>query len=297
MTRHSAVIDPFGTPAEGSSTACVPWWSFTKTLIAVAALRLVEQEKLDLDRPLAGFPFTLGHLLQHHAGLWDYGSLRSYHEAVGKGEEPWPVDVLLSRVPPSKLLFAPGSGWSYSNVGYLLVRRLIEETCGRDLQDVLLDLVLAPLGLQRARLATTRADMDMTAFTGGHGYDPRWVYHGVVVGPVVEAALALHRLQTSDLLSIVSRAAMLDRHPIGGALPGRPWVTTGYGLGLMMGTMRRNGMPHPLTVLGHSAGGPGSVGAVYHTADGGAPRTVAVFAAGAAEGVVEDDALNLLFPG
>ena len=56
MTSHSAEIDPFGTPAEGSSTACVPWWSFTKTLIAVAALRLVEQKKLDLDRTFPDFP-------------------------------------------------------------------------------------------------------------------------------------------------------------------------------------------------------------------------------------------------
>jgi CubicO group peptidase (beta-lactamase class C family) len=239
----------------------------------------------------------LRHLLQHRAGIGDYGSLRAYHDAVGKGEEPWPVDVLLSRVPPLKLLFAPGSGWSYSNIGYLFVRRLIEETCGSDLREALADLVLAPLGIRHAHVAKTRADMNRTAFAAGHGYSPGWVYHGVVVGPVVEAALALHRLQNGDLLSPVSRAAMLDMHPNGGALPGRPWITTGYGLGLMMGTMRRNGMLNPLAVLGHSAGGPGSVGAVYHTADGGAPRTVAVFAAEATEGVVEDEALYLLTRG
>lgn len=85
---------------------------------------------------------------------------------------------------------------------------------------------------------------------------------------------------------------MLDRHPLGGPLPGRPWVTTGYGLGLMLGTMRRAGMPQPLAVLGHSAGGPGSVGAVYHAPGSG--RTVAAFGAGANGGDVEDEALRLL---
>lgn len=48
-----------------------------------------------------------------------------------------------------------------------------------------------------------------------------------------------------------------------------------YGLGLMTGTMRApDGTP--IEVLGHSAGGPGSVGAVYHAPATG--RTVAVFA-------------------
>ena len=51
-------------------------------------------------------------------------------------------------------------------------------------------------------------------------------------------------------------------------------------------------MDAPLTVLGHSAGGPGSVGAVYHAPATG--RTVAVFTAGTDEGVAEAQAFALL---
>ena len=49
----------------------VPWWSFTKTILAAASLRLVAQGRLELDKPVAGKPYTLRYLLQHRAGLGD----------------------------------------------------------------------------------------------------------------------------------------------------------------------------------------------------------------------------------
>jgi D-alanyl-D-alanine carboxypeptidase len=291
---YIAVVDAKGQPEGDASGALVPWWSFTKTLIAAAALRLAEQGRLSLERPLPGLPCTLRQLLQHRGGLGDYGRLPEYQAAVARGGDPWSDDELFAHVPPTTLLFAPGTGWAYSNVGYLLARREIERAFGAGLKEALGDLVLGPLDLRSSRLAETREDMRSTAFEGGHGYHPGWAFHGVVMGPVVEAALALHRLLNGDLLAPASRAALLDRHPIGGPLPGRPWATTGYGLGLMMGTMRRPGMARPLEVIGHSAGGPGSVGAVYSTPGGGRQRTVAALAAGVDEGVTEDRALRHL---
>ena len=137
-----------------------------------------------------------------------------------------------------------------------------------------------------------------TVFAGGHGYHPGWAFHGFVIGPVAEAALALHRLLDGDLLTPGSRAAMLDCHALGGPLPDRPWRTTGYGLGLMMGTMQHAGMAHPVDVIGHSAGGPGSVGAVYRRV-GRADQvaTAACFVAGTGEGPAEDEVLARLVAG
>jgi hypothetical protein len=162
------------------------------------------------------------------------------------------------------------------------------------LKDVLQALVLAPLGLRGTHLAGTRADMRTTVFEGGWSYHPGWAFHGIVVGPVGEAALALHRILQGNLLTAASRTALLDRYAIGGPVSGRPWLTTGYGLGLMMGTIRRPGMARPLEVIGHSAGGPGSVGAVYRWIGDNRVRTVAVFAAGSDEGIAEDLALKRL---
>jgi phage baseplate assembly protein gpV len=44
--------------------APVPWWSFTKTVLAAAALVLVDAGRLTLDAPLAGRRYTLCQLLQ-----------------------------------------------------------------------------------------------------------------------------------------------------------------------------------------------------------------------------------------
>ncbi len=107
----------------------VPWWSFTKTVIAAAALALVRDARLQLDRPLPNRPFTLRQLLAHRAGVTNYGGLAAYGEAVERGDEPWPISVLLERAHAARLRYPPGQGWAYSNIGYLFVRELIEETC------------------------------------------------------------------------------------------------------------------------------------------------------------------------
>ena len=130
----------------------VPWWSFTKTALATAALILVAQERLRLDEPFDGRPYTLRQLLQHRAGVPDYGGLPSYHVAVQRGEKPWDVGQLLDRVGAERLDFEPGHGWRYSNVGYFFIRRKIEEITGHDIGSALRDFVFDALGLElRAR--------------------------------------------------------------------------------------------------------------------------------------------------
>ena len=55
--------------AERDAGVVLPWWSFTKSVIAAAALTLVRDGKLDLDEPIQSKPFTVRQLLQHHAGV------------------------------------------------------------------------------------------------------------------------------------------------------------------------------------------------------------------------------------
>ncbi len=291
------LVDPDGNLDPSSSPAVVPWWSFTKTLIAACILRLAERGSIALDARLHGKPFTTRQLLQHRAGVRNYGELAEYHEAVERGERPWPVAELLERIPLDDLTFTPATGWAYSNIGYLLLRQEVERLTGASLAEALASIILRPLGLEACRMAETADDMQRTALFPPHVYDPGWVYHGCVIGPVGEAALALHRLLAGPLLAPASRQAMLSCFAIGGGIPGRPWVTTGYGLGLMMGSMQDAHAGCRLEVAGHSAGGPGSTGAVYHavTADG--RRTAAAFASGSDTGIAEGEALRILLSG
>jgi D-alanyl-D-alanine carboxypeptidase len=257
-------------------------------------LRLAERGRLALDEPLTGPPYTPRQLLQHRAGIGDYGQLPDYQAAVARGDAPWTDDQLFARVSPARLAFPPGAGWAYSNVGYLLVRRAIERAYGAGLRRVLGDLVLTPLGLSSSRLAETPDDMRATVSRAGTATIRDGPSTASWRAPSSRRRWLSTRLLHGDLLASTARSALLDRHPIGGPIAGRPWVTTGYGLGLMMGTMRRPGMPRPLHVVGHSAGGPGSVGAVYHLPGSERRRTAACFTAGQDEGVPEDEVLRQL---
>lgn len=289
---HSAVLADDGiVRVQGDPDAIFPWWSFTKTVIAAAALRLAEEGRLSLDETLRDRPHTLGQLLQHTAGVPNYGGLPEYQAAVAAGEAPWGREELLRRVRADRVEFLPGQGWAYSNVGYLFARERIEACAGADLGEALHELVLAPLGLGTVRLARSVEDFRAVHWKSVHGYDPGWVYHGCLLGTAAQTCRFLHALAGGELLAPASLARMRRAHPVGGAVPGRPWVRHGYGLGLMTGTWGDARDPTP--VFGHSGGGPGCVNAVYHFPGEPGPVTVACFAEGSSEATTEWEALRL----
>lgn len=241
------------------AAAAVPWWSFSKTIIAATALRLVELGRLSLDDATPGY--SLRQLLRHEAGIKDYGPLPAYHEAVAKGEAPWPTAELRARAGADSAAFPPGQGWGYSNIGYLEVRQRIEAAHHGLLAEAARDLVLEPLGVE-ARLAITHKDLDGVEMGSAAGYHPNWVYHGLFVGPLAEAArLLAGLLGSASPLTAASIAAMRESH----ALPqfaGPVWTAPSYGLGLMRSTTEGG-----FTAEGHTGGGPGSSIAVYGRPD------------------------------
>lgn len=268
----------------------VPWWSVTKTVLAAAALALVRDGRLALDRPCPGFPFSLRQLLRHEAGLADYGEYAAYHAAVATGEAPWSTEELLARLDAARLRYPPGKGWGYSNVGYLHVRRLIEETAGTPLGSALERLVLAPLDISHTRVAAAPEDLAGVAGVAP-GYHPGWVYHGLLVGPLTDAALFLDRLLEGRLLPDDLLRTMREPLALGGSIPGRPWLSPGYGLGIMTGQAVGG-----VRLTGHTGGGPGSVVAVYRVEAAGAPRTAAACRTGDDAGAVERSVIALAAP-
>ncbi len=267
----------------------VPWWSFTKTVLAATTLSLVRDGLIGLDETVLEGPFSVRQLLRHEAGLADYSELAQYHAAVARDEVPWSADDMLQRLDASRLRYPPGAGWRYSNVGYLLLARLIQRLTGLSLEDALQQRVLAPLGLTQVRLAKTRDDLIQVCLGAASTYDPGWVYHGLLVGPLTQASLCLHRLLTGSLVPAALLREMQVATRLGGPIAGRPWTAPGYGLGLMIGEVA-NG----LTRCGHTGVGPGSVLAVYHGVSGAHVATCAVFSGGDDEGRVEAEALEHL---
>jgi len=288
---------PFSLLSNGSlvrqeeGDAIVPWWSFTKTVLAAAALTLVRDGLLRLDDAALGGPFTLRQLLRHEAGLADYGELADYHAAVARGDAPWPAQEMLQRLDGARLRYVPGAGWRYSNVGYMHVAQLVERVTGLALAEALARQVLSPLGLSCVRVARTCAELDGVSMGAALSYDPGWVYHGLLVGSLTAAATLLDRLLAGHLLPHSLVQEMQAARALGGALAGRPWMSHGYGLGLMQGTVATG-----LQLCGHSGAGPGSTVAVYRGASGAGTACCAVFHGDAVEGPAEAELVDHLGP-
>ena len=264
------IVARAGTPVAGPDPIR-PFWSITKAAIAACALRLAGRGEVALDAD-PGQGRTLRRLLGHRAGIGDYGGMPDYHAAVAAGASPWSRAELFARLPAPAPAPAK-AGWAYSNPGYLLAREVLERATGRDIATLLHQEILAPLGLGRTRLAARRE-------VAWLAYDFGWAFPGTLIGPVSEAAALMAGILDGPLLDMAARAEMRDAHPLGGPIPGRPWGTTGYGLGLMIGTTRDG-----IAMTGHSGAGPGGCCAVYQVGDGG--PVVAAFSDDATEASAE----------
>ncbi|MBE9158528.1 beta-lactamase family protein [Nodosilinea sp. LEGE 06152] len=265
-------------------------YSVTKTLIAAAVLHQANTGRLDLESPIQQYwpdfpvdtPITLRQILSHTSGLPDYGGVADYHEAVKASPGfPWSFQDYLNVARTRELLFDPGTGWSYSNIGYLALKTLLEQITGRSLQDILDALFFTPLGLKQTFVATSLADVvnltpGYTRALGGNErvnmaqrYHPGWVSHGVVVSTAAELAAMIDALFAGQILdsSLVEQMAQpvysLGSHP--------PLQNVGCGLGLFMDTDSPHGQ-----VVGHSGGGPGySIAAFHFSSLAGCPTTIA----------------------
>lgn len=283
------IIGPHLDIPQDAGAEIFPYWSFTKTVIAICALRMVEQRRIDLDKHLAGYDFSLRQLLNHSSGLPDYCTLADYRLAVANDETPWSADHLRDATMAQGRLFAPGGGWAYSNLGYMLARDLIEDVAGEAFSRLVRQWVCDALGLDSVELAESPEQFTRVHWDGADRYHPGWVYHGCLIGTAADAARMLHALFTGRLLNAATLEQMLIRHPLGGAIEGRPWTECGYALGLMSGRFGNIGR-----AIGHSGGGPFSVNAVYHFPDHNGPVTVASFAGGCHEAAAEYAAVEAI---
>ena len=76
---------------------------------------------------------------------------------------------------------------------------------------------------------------------------------------------------------------------LGGPIPGRPWTSPGYALGLMRGEVDTG-----MTLCGHTGVGPGSVVAVYRSTFSAMTASCAVFRHDSGEGLAEAEVVNHL---
>jgi len=152
--------------------------SISKPFTAVATLQLVEQGKLGLNDsvfdllphkphlatgdtvdPRLG-QVTIAHLLRHQGGWNRKESIDPLFHSIE-------IASVLDKSPPATqddiirfmmgwpLDFDPGERYAYSNLGYCLLGRVIEQVTDRRYGDYMVNNFLKPLGIESMRLART----------------------------------------------------------------------------------------------------------------------------------------------
>jgi D-alanyl-D-alanine carboxypeptidase len=141
--------------------------SITKTFVATAVLQLVAEGKLALDDSVAhwlpalvpnGGRITVRELLMHTSGLFDYlDDARPFAPYLaGDFRHFWTPRQLVRIGVSHPPLFAPGTGFSYTNTGYILLGLIAERAGGERLAVQLRERIFAPLHLSATRLPASQ---------------------------------------------------------------------------------------------------------------------------------------------
>jgi CubicO group peptidase (beta-lactamase class C family) len=146
--------------------------SVTKTFTATTLMRLVADGRVELEAPVrryvpelrlkdeqAAAEITVLHLLNHTTGL-DWGLIAD----TGEGDEA--LASYVAKLAELDLIASPGARASYSQAGYNLVGRIVEEVTGLTFERAVASLLFEPLGLSHSFFA--RDDVMTRRFAVGH---------------------------------------------------------------------------------------------------------------------------------
>ncbi|QCX81976.1 D-alanyl-D-alanine carboxypeptidase precursor [Streptomyces sp. YIM 121038] len=224
--------------------------SITKTFLATTVLQLVAEGRLRLDDTLGrwlpgvvprGHRITVRQLLNHTSGVPDYRRalpLPPAPEFLDNRLRTWSAAELIQRAVADPPTFEPpGSGYAYSNTGYLLLGQIVEKATGRPYGEEIERRIIRPLRLRGTSVPGTSPRL---RGPHPHGYVPiqratgRQLVDLTVMNPSLLGAGGEMISTTSDLNRFM--AALLAGRLLPGHLldamrtPGTKDRT--YGLGL-----------------------------------------------------------------
>lgn len=130
--------------------------SVSKQFTCAAVLLLAEEGKLSVRDPVEKYyphltearSITLLDLMNHVSGYPDYYPLDFVDRRMKVPIDP---DELLRQYAGGPLDFPPGSRFSYSNTGYILLGRVVEKVSGQPLGEFLQRRIFEPLGMTHTR--------------------------------------------------------------------------------------------------------------------------------------------------
>ncbi|MGW1772717.1 serine hydrolase domain-containing protein [Streptomyces sp. NPDC002104] len=256
--------------------------SVTKTFSSVVLLQLVDEGKIELDRPVNSYlpgllpddRITVRHLLTHRSGLADYTNAMFEHtvpgfEAVRNKVFTYQELVGLSLAEPRTT--EPGVAYKYSNTNFVVVGMLIEKATGKPVAKEYERRIIKPL-----KLKNTSYVHPGTAIKGLHanGYlhpdeegaplvdsTEQTVSWAQSAGAMISSAADLSTFMSSLLGGKLLRPATLDAMLT--VTPTDATNTRFYGLGL-----RRYDLSCGTKVYGHTGTVQGFYTYAFTTRDG-----------------------------
>ncbi len=147
--------------------------SVSKPITATAILILAEEGKLSLDDPVSRYipevsawgdgarDITIEQVLHHTSGLPDYEDLsedyfsESEQETVVEFIDNADIRGMLTELKPG-LQFVPGSEYSYSNTGYLILADVVEKVSGLSFPEFLKSRIFQPAGMNLTTVCVGR---------------------------------------------------------------------------------------------------------------------------------------------
>ncbi|WP_165356270.1 serine hydrolase [Sphingosinicella sp. BN140058] len=268
--------------------------SMGKMFTAVAIMQLAEKGKIDLDAPigryLTDYPnqdiatkVTVAHLLSHTGGTGDiFGPDFDRNKASLRSTKDY-VALYGDRAAE----FAPGSRQMYSNYGFILLGRIVEQVSGLGYDEYIQRNIFTPIGMgstgnrpesdvlprravsymgSGARLKSAADTLPLGGTAAGGGYATVGDFHRFVGG------LTSHRLLRGETLQ-----KLID----GGVMADGQFASFDFG-GTLPGAGR---------FIGHGGGAPGMSGSLHHflnsgvtvivlaNRDPGTAESIAMFAA------------------
>lgn len=184
--------------------------SISKLYDAVAITKLVNDQRLSLDKTLADYlpelverienaeQITLRMMVEHRSGIPNLTDTPDFWT-----KPPKTSDDALERVLNLPANFEPGDDYEYSNTNYLLLSEIIERVMGYSKFQYIREEILIPLDLHNTFSSLSEVEMEdlMSGYYAGIEDDIKTVDYGSMIATAEDVGIFLRALNDGSVFS------------------------------------------------------------------------------------------------